>query len=93
MNKVYVLKYYWNQYDQLDGYTVAIWKSQPSFHDIKSWFETEPKDVDTPEHLAKFLGDYKDTPDAIYGKLFRGEEVQECELGGDRLKVVEEELL
>lgn len=91
MNKVYVLKYYYNQYDQLGGYTVAIWKNKPSFHDIKSWFETEPRSQ--PEDYAKDLHGWQYIPDAIYGKLSRGEEVQECELGGDSLKIIVEELL
>ena len=30
MNKVYVLKYHYNQYDQLDGYVLGIFKEDSS---------------------------------------------------------------
>lgn len=85
MNKVYLLKYYYNQYEQLDGYVKAIFKEMPDFHKLKSFFESHPDD--TPHSQGKTL-------DACIGMLARGEEVCEYSCGGgDRWKIVEKELL
>ncbi|CAH9017477.1 conserved hypothetical protein [Vibrio phage 193E37-1] len=94
MSKVYVLKYYYNQYDQLDGYTVAIWKDKPDFHKIKEWFEREIDClVDSPENYARGFKKVGVDLDAVYGRLARGEELSEFDNGGDGLEIVEEELL
>ena len=94
MSKVYVLKYGYNQYDQLGGYAIAIWKDKPDFHKIKEWFEKEGDCVhESAEEYARDLGyDYdKDYRYSIYGKLSRGEEVSVE--GGHTLIVTEEEAL
>ena len=86
MNKVYILKYYYNQYDQLDGYTEAIFKDKPDFHKLSKYFKSEDC-TGQPHSQGKTL-------DACIGMLARGEEV--CEYssgGGDRWKIVEKELL
>ena len=86
MNKVYVLKYYYNQYDQLDGYVEAIFKDKPDFHKLKDYFEKESCQGQ-PYSQGKTL-------DACIGMLARGEEVCEYSCGGgDRWKIVEKELL
>lgn len=91
MSKVYVLKYHYNAYDQLGGYVVAMWKDKPDFHKIKDWFETTS--VSQLEDYSKYLHDWQYNVETIYGKLSRGEEVQESSLGGSSLKIVEVELL
>ena len=94
MSKVYVLKYHYNQYDQLDGYTVAIWKNRPDFHKIKEWFEQEVDYSEgSPESYARGFRKTNSSADAVYGMLARGEEVSEFDSGGDILEVVEEILL
>ena len=94
MSKVYVLKYHYNQYDQLDGYTVAIWKNRPDFHKIKEWFEQEVDYIEgSPESYARGFRKTNTSADAVYGMLARGEEVSEFDRGGDILEVVEEILL
>jgi len=35
MDKVYCLKFYFNEYNQLGGYTRAIFREKPSFPNLK----------------------------------------------------------
>ena len=94
MSKVWVLKYHYNQYDQLGGYTVTIWKNKPDFHKIKEWFKQEVDYTeDSPESYARCFRKTDTSEDAVYGMLARGEEVSEFDGGGDILEVVEEVLL
>ena len=93
MSKVYVLKYYYNDYDQLDSYTIAIWKGKPDFHKIKEWFKQEVDYTEgSAESYARCFRKTDTSEDAVYGMLARGEKVSEFDSGGDMLEVVEEVL-
>ena len=39
-NKVYVLKYYYNQYDQLDGYVETIFKEKPDTNKLREYYNS-----------------------------------------------------
>tara|TARA_R110002012_G_scaffold92271_1_gene224195 strand:+ start:670 stop:936 length:267 start_codon:yes stop_codon:yes gene_type:complete len=88
MAKVYVLKYYYNHYNQLDGYTLGIFKEQPSFKQLKSLFENR-----TDEPFGFDLESENTTFHACIGMLSRGEDVNQRTNGGDRWVLVEEPLL
>jgi hypothetical protein len=84
MDKVYCLKFYFNEYNQLGGYTKAVFRECPSFHQLKSWFVDNEEQVES-EGLSF---------DACIGKLSRGEPVSEFKCGGgNEWAVVEVELL
>ena len=88
MNKVYVLKYHYNQYDQLDGYVLGIFKEQPSFKQLKYLFENN-----TDEHFGFDLESENTTFHACIGMLSRGEDVNQFSNGGDRWVLEEKPLL
>lgn len=94
MDKVYTLKLSYNEYDQLGDYTAVIWRDKPTFHDIKSWFEDEDNlsNCEIKSQVKSFRKQGVQM-DAVYGMLFRGEEVTAFGNGGDTLIIVEEELL
>lgn len=84
MKKVYLLKYYYNNYDQLDGYVEGVFEGMPDFHKLKKFFE------ETGTHTPHEAG--KDR-DACLGMLSRGEEVREYGArGGDSWRIVEKDL-
>ena len=97
-DKVYTLKYYYNEYNQIGGYTVAIFKDKPTFKMLKDWFEDKDFfDVGDQEyiHYAKDLRSKDKTLAACIGMLSREETVYECgkHEGGDVWRIEKEYLL
>ncbi len=95
---VYTLKYYYNEYGQLGGYTVAIFKDKPTFKVLKCWFEKHKDFYDEGDHqyiqYAKDIKSEGKTFDACIGMLSCGETVHECGgSGGDMWRIEEENLL
>lgn len=69
MKNVYLLKYYYHQYDQLDGYVKAVFLERPDFDKLKMVVE---KIGDRPVEKGLSL-------DQCIEKLIKGEYV--CENG------------
>lgn len=85
--KVYVLKYYYNEYEQLDGYVEAIFKGKPTFHDVKAFYAKGNDQFGYPDA-------YLENAEAFFGKLARGELVYQFvdPTGGDYWVIEEIEI-
>lgn len=85
MSKVWLLKYYANQYDQLGGYTMCVFAKKPDFHKLKKVLDNYTGDHPLPNSMVN-------TYDACIGMLSRGESVLEMVGGGDEWVLEEEQL-
>ena len=96
MTKVYTLKYYYNEYEQLGGYTLAIFKDKPSFATLDKFFSQEIiSHTDDNMFLVYGLGISSEnkTRNACLGMLSRGEEVHQFGKGGGDMWKIEEGVL